>query len=188
MRVVVEGLWGVGKTTLCRYLSEIYGFTYIPEPDHEREAGPIGNLDEWYYHAHLQNYEMAFRVKGSVVIERSVASVFAFAKSRGDAKPLTGRIVSPQTIDVCILLAVQYDTYRTLVKTLPHSIFANPVINSEPFLRSYQPNLEAYITILFPTAMLVYIGVTTSTGLIPAEHVHQQAAEAITRYRTQRRL
>lgn len=84
---IVEGLWGTGKTTFCKFLEKYYNFYFIQEPNHIK-ASLIKKskifITNWYFKEHLKNLILGFKVAGNkknVVIERSPVSNIAFAKT-----------------------------------------------------------------------------------------------------------
>jgi len=85
--IFVEGLWGTGKTTFCKFLEKYYNFYFIQEPNYIK-AGLIKKskkfITNWYFKEHLKNLILGFEMvenKKNVVIERSPVSNVAFAKT-----------------------------------------------------------------------------------------------------------
>lgn len=84
--VVLEGVWGSGKTTLANALKTKYRVHLIKEPHHIKAGIKTENkklITEWYERAHKENIEKGARMALSgrgVVLERSVLSSIGFKK------------------------------------------------------------------------------------------------------------
>ncbi len=84
--IILEGVWGSGKTTLAKELQKKYGAILIKEPHHIRAGIKTKNknlITEWYLRAHEQNIRKGINLAlqgHNVVVERSVLSSIAFAK------------------------------------------------------------------------------------------------------------
>ena len=81
--IIVEGVWGAGKTTRIKELASKLHAVSIPEPDH-RGCGLRGSMamTHWYLDAHRRNVNRAlgYAQKGRVVlIERSVLTSAAYS-------------------------------------------------------------------------------------------------------------
>ncbi|MDP3779135.1 MAG: deoxynucleoside kinase [bacterium] len=172
MLIIVEGLWGVGKTSLCEYLERDQGFIFFREPDHKQNPYLVENIDEWYYQAHLDNLQKALRASDKfIVVERSIASTYAYIKSRGEHSAILSKMPTLGNVDMCIFLTVPYVDYQSLIDTRPHSIFQDSVLKSERFLRSYQVCLKKYILQFFPKILLFPIVVTKGGKFISKEYI-----------------
>lgn len=94
--IILEGVWGSGKTTLAKELQKKYSMTLIKEPHHVKAGVKTKNknlITEWYIHMHAQNIRKAVNLalRGrNVVVERSILSSIAFAKLflKKNVKPL----------------------------------------------------------------------------------------------------
>lgn len=84
---IIEGLWGVGKTTLGKKIAKERHGVFVHEPHHLR-AGRSGlgqkAITEWYLREHLKNIRKATAIalRGrDAVIERSPVSSIAFSRA-----------------------------------------------------------------------------------------------------------
>lgn len=77
--IILEGLWGLGKTQLAQAYCTQYAYKLVPEPLHTHELKPreISDLNSWYLRAH-QNREHFLEDSSPVILERSILSTFAF--------------------------------------------------------------------------------------------------------------
>ncbi|HUX36222.1 MAG TPA: NUDIX domain-containing protein [Candidatus Paceibacterota bacterium] len=84
--IILEGLWGLGKTSLAQAYCGKYGYEFMPEPFHTRDskAGEIKDLDGWYLEQHKDRQQF---FKQSTLVERSVLSSFAFRYALEQALP-----------------------------------------------------------------------------------------------------
>lgn len=77
--IIVEGIWGIGKTTVTETYAELFGYILIPEPSHLKTASSedVSDLQRWYRNAHMQ-LESHLEQSNPCIVERSILSVFAF--------------------------------------------------------------------------------------------------------------
>lgn len=148
MKIIIEGLWGVGKTTFCQRLRDEYGFVYILEPDHKKTKGTIPDLDKWYLNEHNKNITKLMQIDGSAVVERSIISTIAFiraiGKSVGYGKNLLETIDPKvyENIDALIILLVDANPNKHIYKI-------NDVVYSDDFIKSYIKFLKYYAQKIF---------------------------------------
>lgn len=74
--VLIDGVWGIGKTPICNDLSEKFNFLFIEEPNHFEDQinKDFGDLHCWYYSRHLENlFKGLYKAEEgfNVVVERS---------------------------------------------------------------------------------------------------------------------
>jgi len=87
--LIVEGFWGIGKTTFINSLSKKYQFVCIPEPDH-LDKNIKGSVSQWYLSQHQKRFKLALEYvsKGdNVVLERSIISSMAFYYAKSGMLP-----------------------------------------------------------------------------------------------------
>ncbi len=73
-RIIVEGFWNVGKTSLCEKISNDLGIDYIKEPICEEV---VDNVDEFYFKEHELNIDKVSNLD-NFIMERSIISSLAF--------------------------------------------------------------------------------------------------------------
>lgn len=86
--IIIEGLWGLGKTSVAKRYCERFGYKLISEPIHTKDEKieEIKDIDFWYINQHakrlsyLQDFEKIF-------LERSIFSSFAFLHSLNKRLP-----------------------------------------------------------------------------------------------------
>ncbi len=80
--LIVEGFWGVGKTTLVNAIRNLspWPALFIKEPQHLK--GKLkSDIEAWYRKQHDRNWKYAveqIKSKGPVILERSILSSIAF--------------------------------------------------------------------------------------------------------------
>lgn len=85
--VIIEGIWGIGRTTVLKDFRERFEYTHISEPSHlTLNTDQSVDLQQWYRKAHLQQEEYLF-AKTPHIIERSILSVFAFEYAQDGKLP-----------------------------------------------------------------------------------------------------
>lgn len=77
--IIVEGIWGIGKTTVAETVADLFGYKIISEPSHLEAASDedVSDLQRWYRNAHTQ-LEAHLEQSAPCIVERSILSVFAF--------------------------------------------------------------------------------------------------------------
>ena len=113
--LIVEGFWGIGKTTFINSLSKRYQFIFIPEPDH-LDKNIKGNVSQWYLSQHQKRFKSALEYlsKGdNVVLERSVISCIAFYYAKSGTLPkwsqkILGGISQCENLQVVFLESSMY--------------------------------------------------------------------------------
>ena len=82
--VVIEGFWGVGKSTLITNIRQSYPVLFIPEPNYI-SAGIKTGISEWYQGQHNKRMKLAkkyIKFGENVILERSILSSAAFYYAR----------------------------------------------------------------------------------------------------------
>lgn len=81
--IIIEGLWGLGKTSVAKRYCEIFGYKLITEPIHtssDAKCEEIKDIDFWYINQHVKRMSY-LRDFEKMFLERSVFSSFAFLYS-----------------------------------------------------------------------------------------------------------
>lgn len=84
--IIVEGIWGVGKTTLIKNAIKKLSAVFISEPNHltaKLHLKTANSITKWYLKAHSNNLRKAAAIAYSgknVFIERSPLASVAFSK------------------------------------------------------------------------------------------------------------
>jgi len=142
--VVLEGVWGSGKTTLAKTLKTKYRVHLIKEPHHIKAGVKTKNkklITEWYARAHKENIEKAVSIALSgrgVVLERSILSNIGFKKiflrknigaSSSEFKKSLENI-RDSGIDVCFGYLCGTDTKR-IISRMKRSIYMKRYADAE---------------------------------------------------------
>lgn len=80
-RIVIEGFWNIGKTSLSEYFKNNFGYEIIPEPLHKNvELESQDKVNQWYVNQHSKRQEMlcSSDCQKGCVMERSIISSAAF--------------------------------------------------------------------------------------------------------------
>jgi len=77
--IILEGLWGLGKSQLAHAYSHKYNYELVSEPLHTNhpESKVFKDLSDWYVKAHKKQ-EFYLNKSLPVIMERSILSTFAF--------------------------------------------------------------------------------------------------------------
>jgi len=79
--ILIEGLWGLGKSTLASTYGQKYGYSVEREPLHTKSAPPpsSNDIDAWYLKEHVSRQSLFVANRPHpLIVERSVLSTFAF--------------------------------------------------------------------------------------------------------------
>lgn len=84
-KIILEGAWNIGKTSVKEMLCEQHGFEGISEPLHRAAGVADVDADAWYIAAHEANMKTLYEAKPEqgVVLERSVISSMAYLYASG---------------------------------------------------------------------------------------------------------
>ncbi|MEK7608038.1 MAG: NUDIX domain-containing protein [Patescibacteria group bacterium] len=79
-KIIVEGLWNTGKSTVAECLKKSFGYAVVSEPDHLKAKEPIIDIDGWYIDQHGKNHDLLYGMsdRTGAVMERSIISSMAF--------------------------------------------------------------------------------------------------------------
>lgn len=79
-KLIIEGTWQCGKTTMLNALQKDYGYTIINEPNHLLLSNPPKKIDIWYIaeHEKNQNFFLNFQGNKKIAMERSILSSMAY--------------------------------------------------------------------------------------------------------------
>lgn len=79
-KIIVDGFWGLGKTSVIKKLEQEFDYLIINEPNHLRSNDLIKDIDinNWYIKEHKKNQDLFFSSDKNVVMERSIISSIAY--------------------------------------------------------------------------------------------------------------
>ena len=79
IKIILDGFWGVGKTTYAKSLKN-KGWYFVIEPNHRRNNlfKKFKNINDFYILHHLINMKKMELSKKPCVLERSIVSSFAY--------------------------------------------------------------------------------------------------------------
>lgn len=82
-KIILEGFWGVGKSTFINNLKD--DFEKILEPYHQNELDLESeeSIDTWYINKNLERFEKFTQSNINVILERSVLSSIAYQYAQG---------------------------------------------------------------------------------------------------------
>jgi len=107
-KIILDGFWRVGKTTLCKRM-ELGGWIYIKEPDHTKERWLNKNttsVNVYYILAHSSNMIRFAMEKQATILERCIIASFAYNYAVGD---ITWKVIWSRIENDAFLR--QYKTY-----------------------------------------------------------------------------
>ena len=79
-KIIINGFWKTGKTTLANFLQRKFGFSLMVEPDHQKEdLTKIKDVDKWYCQQHKKRQKIFFNSREKrIVLDCSILSSTAF--------------------------------------------------------------------------------------------------------------
>ena len=149
--VAIEGLWNIGKTSLCRNLvKDIRGAKLINEPDHKKSKSEIQDIQSWYLRAWYQKMKSARKLASQdrvVLMERSFFSTQAFVKALGRSVTPEMRLYINQLKndlpDMVVLLKSQDHLSASIEKNKVRGYRNSGIpITNMPFLQRYESALR----------------------------------------------
>ncbi|MBI2464832.1 hypothetical protein HYV64_01700 [Candidatus Shapirobacteria bacterium] len=155
MRIFVEGLWGLGKSTVCGFLLD-KGYKFIIEPDHKAsELLRRINLDDWYVNQFVEKVRSTTQ-EGDYVIERSLGSTLAYIEtwshSSGALQKYSDQIETYKTLAknaFCIILCSDFDNYLAALGNQKDLRIVKFINENHQFIREYPSNLIGQCKYLF---------------------------------------
>lgn len=87
--IILEGLWGLGKSKLANAYCSRYQYTLLKEPLHTsvEDSGLIKSLESWYLKTHQLEMNRLIKNESPLVMERSILSTFAFSYALNKSLP-----------------------------------------------------------------------------------------------------
>ena len=93
-KIVIEGFWNIGKTSLAKELSKEFGYKIIYEPNH-LEENITSKIEKWYIDQHRKNLKRSFSYpQQKTILERSTFSSAAFLYATNKFSPPVKKIIS----------------------------------------------------------------------------------------------
>ena len=108
-KIIIEGFWKVGKSTLINNLSEDLGYSIIEEPNHLEKGVCVGiDTNKWYIEKHLRNQKRFFKDKNEkLIMERSILASGAFLYATNEDEKTIREILSS--------FVLEYKKYKSLI-------------------------------------------------------------------------
>lgn len=188
MKLIIEGLWALGKTSACEYLEKEYGFVFLREPDHKKQnlETETKNMDIWYYDEHARQLNRILETKATnVVAERSLASTLAFIKSRDNDEDRIKKWLETfgqlgyASIDTCIIFHADPKNYLAHVTTLRNNDLKSFMLSNWEWLKNYSDNLNHYCKALFGNKKLRTINTFEAGRLINKDKIFNLVKENV---------
>lgn len=117
--LLVEGLWGAGKSTLISYIRARYRVLFVSEPNFQTSRIKTG-ISEWYKKQHqnrLKNALEYVRCGEHVVMERSILSSAAFYYAKYAKMPSWFDLSRSPLLSIpCLYIVFLYTDKRTFMR------------------------------------------------------------------------
>lgn len=92
-KIIIDGFWRVGKTSVAKKLAQEFQYKIIKEPNHIDSNINI-NIDEWYVAKHQDRLKKLFQDRGArMILERSPLASAAFLYATHQKLQVVDRIV-----------------------------------------------------------------------------------------------
>ncbi|MBI5139152.1 hypothetical protein HZA26_00875 [Candidatus Nomurabacteria bacterium] len=87
-KIIIDGFWGMGKTSTIGALEQRFDYIVIGEPDHLKSNNPIEDADvnDWYIKQHEKKQNVFFSSENNVAMERSIVSSIAYLHTTKDVR------------------------------------------------------------------------------------------------------
>lgn len=141
-KIILEGFWGLGKTTFINTLVSKY--TIIKEPNHKTNTANVSqkDIDKWYITQHNQRLEDFINIDQATILERSILSSLAYQYAQGkDITELASQVENLQKykINDNILIVVFYANYNQLPPKIQSQYTQEFFDKYNEFYRVYMP-------------------------------------------------
>ena len=122
MRIIIDGLWGIGKTRISQLLEE-EGFTFISEPKiSDFNKNTHNDIITWFAREHLNNMRLLIR-EDNAILERSSLSNFLFRDQEDKEVPKEIEdIFKNNTIFAILFIIEDLLNYPEYLKKINHKI------------------------------------------------------------------
>lgn len=131
MKIIIDGLWELGKTTLCDNLSKETNAQWIKEPN-VRECPPDRELLSWIEQEHLKNLDL-FSKAQTAIMERSIISHYCFKdNTKNIPKEIFQKI--KENTPICIILIIDnIEQYFQYLQKTNHKILQKNISKEDLF-------------------------------------------------------
>ncbi len=141
-KIIIEGFWNIGKSTLAQILSQEFGHSIFREPDHLKNKVVQGDIDQWYIEEHLKNQKLFFENENHLLIsERSILSSAAFLyakKNKNSSNILKDFILYYQkSRPLVVFLYAEKATIKELAKNIL-DFDVRKLLQNELFIERYE--------------------------------------------------
>jgi len=141
-KIIIEGFWNIGKSTLAQILSQEFGYSIIKEPDHLKNRVVQGDIDQWYIAEHLNNQKLFFKNESQRLIsERSILSsaAFLYAKENKNVSNILKDFILyyQKSRPLIVFLYAEKATIRELAKNI-QNFDVEKLLQNELFIERYE--------------------------------------------------
>ena len=93
-KIIIEGFWNIGKTSLIEKLAKNFEYKIIYEPDHLKQ-NITSKIEKWYIEQHKKNFEKFFsHSQKKTILERSILASAAFLYAGNKFSSINKKIIS----------------------------------------------------------------------------------------------
>lgn len=185
-KIYIDGVWGLGKSTLCKRIAERQSFTYIDEPVFPVKISKVTFddeiIDKWYLNAHLVNAMLAHEIPNDVVLERSMVSTLVYQehyrKNIYNRQGFIERYLKLNLNSIFILLDFDYPDFLAIKDRF--SDYRKPLINGHlGLIREYEKKFSRIMTSSFPDLKYYKIKTLDQSGYIDTEVVYKEIVRCL---------
>lgn len=141
--IIIEGIWGVGKSTVISNIRSKYPVLFIPEPNHIK-SGIKSGITEWYKKQHSERMELAKTYCGygeNTLMERSMISsaAFYYAQYRSNPdwfKAYADKISSLKNLNIVFLFSDK-KSFLSKISEIENKEISKIASNSGSFYDNY---------------------------------------------------
>lgn len=163
-KIIIDGFWGTGKTSIMGFLKQKYNYTVINEPDHlkSNDLTESININNWYIKQHEKNQKIFFTLNNhDVVMERSIVSSMAYlyaTEENKDTKSALNVFARFQkwylgNNNKVIFVFLYADKYK--LENITNSI-QNAEIKLKLKTSSFKENYEQFYRVILPSKYNIY--------------------------------
>jgi len=179
-KIYIDGVWGLGKSILCKRIAERQSFTYIDEPVFPIKISKVNFddeiIDKWYLNAHLGNAMLADEIPNDVVLERSMVSTLVYQehyqKNIENRQSFIERYLKLNFHSIFILLDFDYPDFLAVKDQFRD--YRKPLINGHlGLIKEYEKRFSGIMASSFPNLKYYKIKTLDQSGYIDTEVIYK---------------
>lgn len=160
-KIIIDGLWGTGKTSTMGIFKQKSNYIVVSEPDHLNSRDQVENVDinDWYIKQHEKNQKIFFTSDSNIIMERSIISSMAYFYATKETKNIKFALrVFAQFKKwylnnkvIFVFLYADKDKIENIANKIQNTEIKSKLMNS-----NFNKNYEQFYRVILPFKYNVY--------------------------------